>query len=100
MSHFLLNLQELSADAIYHSNPSTPSHVRSDVSTIRFNSVLGNIGAPLRNPSDQFDNETDIDVEFESESTEMSEMQRAEKGKCVDVSVAESTYPLANEFER
>ena len=50
ISHFLLNLQDLSTVTTNDSDRSRPSFVRSNLSSIRFNRVLGNIGAPLYPP--------------------------------------------------
>lgn len=54
ISHFLLNLQDISTVTSNDSDPSRPSFVRSDpgqASSIRFNSIIGNLGAPVRDGS-------------------------------------------------
>lgn len=52
VSHFLLNLQDISTGTLNGSTPSRPSFVRSDlrqVSSIRFiNSIVESFGSPLR----------------------------------------------------
>lgn len=67
------------------------------MSTIRFNPVLGNIGAPLRDGSHEYDDEKDADAEIEGEHTEMLEMKCDEKDSCVDVSVVERAHDLVDE---
>ena len=51
ISHFLLNLQDLSNVTTNDPESSRPSFVRSNPSSIRFSNVLGNIGASLRDGS-------------------------------------------------
>lgn len=68
ISHFLLNLQDISTVTSNGSDPSDPSLGRSDqgqVSSIRFaSSIIGNLGAPLRDGPLEDDEEIDnIDAE-------------------------------------
>lgn len=62
ISHFLLDLQDLSVTPTDDSDPSHLSNNRTCVSTIRFNAVLGNIGANLRDKSSNFEDSEDRSV--------------------------------------
>ena len=67
ISHFLLNLQDISIVTSNGADPSRLSFVRSDqghVSSIRFaNSIIGNLGAPLRDESLGDDDEDGDDTD-------------------------------------
>lgn len=78
ISHFLLNLQNLSNVTTNHSDSSRPSFVRSNPSSIRFDRVLGNIGAPLRDGSLGFgeNGDEDVGVVLGQESEEIQEVRR------------------------
>lgn len=78
ISHFLLNLQVISTVTSNSSNPSRLSFIRSDqtqVSSIRFaNSIIGNLGAPLRDgPLEDDDSDRD---NIDTEGTELSDLSK------------------------
>lgn len=62
ISHFLLNLQDISTIQT-DSYSSQSSHTLADVTTIKFNAVLGNIGASLRDESGEFEYSEDRDAD-------------------------------------
>lgn len=80
------------------SDPSRPSFVRSNFSSIRFNRVLGNIGAPLRDGLCEFgeDEDEDEDVILGQDDAEMQEVKDSVEERRTGMSSAEA---IAEECE-
>lgn len=78
ISHFLLNLQDLPTVTTNGSASSRPSFVQSNPSTIRFNRVLGNIGAPLHDGLDEFEEDEDVHVMIGRRDAEILEGRRSD----------------------
>lgn len=60
ISHFLLNLQEIAKSTTNGTDPSCLSFVRSErgqLSSIRFNCIIGNLGESLRDGSPEADDD-------------------------------------------
>lgn len=84
---------------INDSDRSRPSFVRSNPSSIRFNNVLGNIGAPLRDGSLGFegDGHEDEDVMLDQAETEIQEVPRSDEEKRAGTSSAKAIHDVADE---
>lgn len=96
ISHFLLNLQDLSNVSTNDSDPSRPSFVRSDPSSIRFNNVLGNIGAPLRDGSLGFEDgeDEDVGVMLDQAEAEIQEVRRSNEEGRAGLSPVEAMHGI------
>lgn len=99
ISHFLLNLQDLAIVTTNDSDPSRPSFVRSDPPSIRFNNVLGNIGAPLRDGSLGFaeDEDEDAGVIPDEADAEIQEVRRSDEEWRAGTSPAEAMQGIEEE---
>lgn len=97
ISHFLLNLQDLATVTTNDLDPSRPSFVRSNPSSIRFNSILGNIGAPLRDDCLGFEGDEDEDVILDEAEAEKQEVRRSDEEKCARASFPEALHGIEEE---
>lgn len=107
ISHFLLNLQTISSVTLHGSDLSQRTLGGSDqgkISSIRFaDSIIGNLGAPLRDGSfeDDDDDSDDIDIEepVPSDSSRIDEQHAGVSSLVVDAkgeSIAELSSILVN----
>lgn len=71
--HFLLNLQDVPNVTIHGANQTLSRSDQGEMSTICFNTVLGNIGAPLRDGT----SEDDGDEDSISADAEMAQMPQS-----------------------
>lgn len=80
-------------------DPSRPSFVRSNPSSIRFNNVLGNIGAPLRDGSLGFggDEDEDVGVMHDETEAEIQEVPRNGEDRRAGLSSTEAMYDVGEE---
>lgn len=78
---------------------SRPSFVRSNPSPIRFNNILGNIGAPLRDGSLGFEQDEDeeIDVMLDQTEAEIQEVRRSDAERRVGMSSGEAIHNIMEE---
>lgn len=78
------------------SEPSRPSFVRSNPSSIRFNNVLGNIGAPLRDGSLGFAEDEDEGVGgiFDQAEAEIQEVRRSDEERRAGTPSAEAMHDI------
>lgn len=76
---------------------SRPSFVRSNLSSIRFNRVLGNIGAPLRDGSHEYEEDEDLDVVLDQADAEIMEVRRGDEEGCTGISFTEAMHGIAEE---
>ena len=91
ISHFILNLQDMPTVTSNSTDPFQPPSANSDpsqLSSVRFNSIFGNLGASLRDGS----HEDDVDEEDVDGMTSIAilDTPQDEEEMCVGVSSAGS----------
>lgn len=79
------------------SNPSRLSFSRSAPSSIRFNRVFGNIGAPLRDGSLGFEEDEGEDVVVDEAEEAMQEMRRIDEERHTVLSSTETMHDVAKD---
>lgn len=98
ISHFLLNLQDISNVTTDDPDVSRASFSRSNLSSIRFNRVLGNIGAELRDGSHEFEEDEDVDNILSRVNAETTEVHRSDEEGRAGISSFEASHAVTEEY--